>query len=74
MKLVIVFVGCFNVGKFMLFNWFMCLCDVLVVDLLGLMCDCYYGEGCVGEWFYLVVDMGGFEFVVKDGILYEMVC
>jgi GTP-binding protein len=44
----------------------------LVADLPGLTRDRHYGEGRVGPRPYLVVDTGGFEPVVKEGITFEM--
>lgn len=61
MKLVIVLVGWLNVGKLIFFNCFMCLCDVIVYDVFGVMCDWYYGEGCYGMCVFIVIDIGGFE-------------
>lgn len=43
MFFVIVFVGWFNVGKFILFNCLICICDVFVVDFFGLIWDRKYG-------------------------------
>jgi GTP-binding protein len=43
-----------------------------VADLPGLTRDRHYGEGRLGERPYLVVDTGGFEPVVKEGITFQM--
>lgn len=72
MKPTIVLVGRPNVGKSTLFNRLTRSRDALVADLPGLTRDRHYGHGRVGDKPYLVVDTGGFEPVVKDGILHEM--
>ncbi len=72
MKPTIVLVGRPNVGKSTLFNRLTRSRDALVADLPGLTRDRHYGHGRVGEKPYLVVDTGGFEPVVKEGILHEM--
>ncbi len=72
MKPSIVLVGRPNVGKSTLFNKLTRSRDALVADLPGLTRDRHYGQGRVGDKPYLVVDTGGLEPVVKEGILYEM--
>ncbi|MCE5181939.1 MAG: ribosome biogenesis GTPase Der [Betaproteobacteria bacterium] len=72
MKPTLVLVGRPNVGKSTLFNRLTRSRDALVADLPGLTRDRHYGHGRVGDRPYLVVDTGGFEPVVKDGILHEM--
>jgi GTP-binding protein len=72
MKPTLVLVGRPNVGKSTLFNRLTKSRDALVADLPGLTRDRHYGHGRVGDRPYLVVDTGGFEPVVKDGILHEM--
>jgi len=72
MKPTLVLVGRPNVGKSTLFNRLTRSRDALVADLPGLTRDRHYGHGKVGDKPYLVVDTGGFEPVVKDGILHEM--
>lgn len=72
MKPVIVLVGRPNVGKSTLFNRLTRSRDALVADMPGLTRDRHYGEGRVGERPFIVVDTGGFEPVVKEGILAEM--
>lgn len=72
MKPSIVLVGRPNVGKSTLFNKLTRSRDALVADLPGLTRDRHYGHGRVGDKPYLVVDTGGLEPVVKDGILHEM--
>jgi GTP-binding protein len=68
----LVLVGRPNVGKSTLFNRLTRSRDALVADLPGLTRDRHYGRGRVGEHPYLVVDTGGLEPVVKDGIMHEM--
>jgi GTP-binding protein len=68
----LVLVGRPNVGKSTLFNRLTRTRDALVADLPGLTRDRHYGRGRVGERPYLVVDTGGLEPVVKEGILHEM--
>ncbi|WP_434777756.1 ribosome biogenesis GTPase Der [Neisseria sp. Ec49-e6-T10] len=68
----IVLVGRPNVGKSTLFNRLTKSKDALVADLPGLTRDRHYGKGKIGSKPYLVVDTGGFEPVVDEGILYEM--
>ena len=72
MKPTIVLVGRPNVGKSTLFNRLTKSRDALVADMPGLTRDRHYGHGLVGDRPYLVVDTGGFEPIVKDGILHEM--
>ena len=71
-KPVIALVGRPNVGKSTLFNRLTRSRDALVADFPGLTRDRHYGEGRVGDQPYLVIDTGGFEPVVKDGIMAEM--
>lgn len=72
MKPTIVLVGRPNVGKSTLFNRLTRSKDALVADLPGLTRDRHYGHGKVGDKPYLLVDTGGFEPVVDEGILFEM--
>ncbi len=72
MKPVIVLVGRPNVGKSTLFNRLTRSRDALVADMPGLTRDRHYGEGRIGERPFIVVDTGGFEPVVKEGIFAEM--
>ncbi|NLR75400.1 MULTISPECIES: ribosome biogenesis GTPase Der [Leeia] len=72
MKPTLVLVGRPNVGKSTLFNRLTKSRDALVADFPGLTRDRHYGHGKVGSKDYLVVDTGGFEPVVKEGILHEM--
>ncbi len=72
MKPVIALVGRPNVGKSTLFNRLTRSRDALVANLPGLTRDRHYGEGRLGERPYLVVDTGGFEPVVKEGIVHQM--
>jgi len=72
MKPTLVLVGRPNVGKSTLFNRLTRSRDAIVSDMPGLTRDRHYGHGRVGDKPYLVVDTGGLEPVVKDGILHEM--
>jgi len=72
MKPTLVIVGRPNVGKSTLFNRLTKTRDALVADMPGLTRDRHYGIGRGSEKPYLVVDTGGFEPVVKDGIMHEM--
>jgi GTP-binding protein len=72
MKPTVVIVGRPNVGKSMLFNRLTKSRDALVADLPGLTRDRHYGEGRGASKPFLVVDTGGFEPKVTDGILHEM--
>ena len=72
MKPTLVRVGRPNVGKSTLFNRLTKSRDAIVADLPGLTRDRHYGHGKLGKKPYLVVDTGGFEPLVKDGILHEM--
>ncbi len=72
MKPTVVLVGRPNVGKSTLFNRLTRSRDALVADMPGLTRDRHYGHGRVGQKPYLVVDTGGFEPVVTDGIMHEM--
>lgn len=61
LKLVIVIVGCLNVGKFIIFNRIVGERVLIVEDILGVMCDCIYS---VGEWLnyeFNIIDMGGID-------------
>jgi GTP-binding protein len=71
-KPVVALVGRPNVGKSTLFNRLTRTRDALVADLPGLTRDRHYGEGRLGPFPYLVVDTGGFEPVVKEGITFQM--
>ncbi|SMC24901.1 GTP-binding protein [Andreprevotia lacus DSM 23236] len=72
MKPTIALVGRPNVGKSTLFNRLTKTRDALVADQPGLTRDRHYGHGRVGEKPYFVVDTGGFEPVVDEGIMFEM--
>lgn len=72
MKPTVVIVGRPNVGKSTLFNRLTRSRDALVHDQPGLTRDRHYGQGRVGGKPYIIVDTGGLEPVVKDGILHEM--
>lgn len=72
MKPTLVLVGRPNVGKSTLFNRLTRSRDAIVADIPGLTRDRHYGQGRVGDKPYLVMDTGGFEPVVKEGILHAM--
>ena len=72
LKPTLVIVGRPNVGKSTLFNRLTRSRAALVADMPGLTRDRHYGHGRLGPKPFLVVDTGGFEPVVKDGILHEM--
>ncbi|MFO7580120.1 ribosome biogenesis GTPase Der [Nitrosomonas sp. ANs5] len=72
MKPTLVLVGRPNVGKSTLFNRLTRTRDAIVADIPGLTRDRHYGHGKIGLKPYLVVDTGGFEPVVKSGILHAM--
>ena len=72
MKPTIVIVGRPNVGKSMLFNRLTKTRDAIVADMPGLTRDRHYGHGRGAGRPYLVVDTGGFEPKVTDGIMHEM--
>ncbi|MBN8760655.1 MAG: ribosome biogenesis GTPase Der [Thiobacillus sp. 65-69] len=68
----LVLVGRPNVGKSTLFNRLTGTRDALVHDMPGMTRDRHYGRGRIGGKPYLVVDTGGLEPVVREGILAEM--
>ncbi len=72
MKPVIALVGRPNVGKSTLFNRLTRSRAALVADYPGLTRDRHYGEGRMGDRPFLVIDTGGFEPVVKVGVMQEM--
>jgi len=72
MKPTLAIVGRPNVGKSTLFNRLTKTRAALVADLPGLTRDRHYGHGRLGEKPFLVVDTGGFEPTVKEGIMHEM--
>ena len=72
MKPILVLIGRPNVGKSTLFNRLTCSRDAIVANIPGLTRDRHYGHGKLGGKSYLVVDTGGFEPVIKEGILHEM--
>lgn len=72
MKPTIALVGRPNVGKSTLFNRLTRTRDAIVANIPGLTRDRHYGHGRLGPKPYLVVDTGGFEPLVKEGILHEM--
>src|SRR5690625_7987041 len=70
-KPVIAIVGRANVGKSTLFNRLTRSRQALVADFPGLTRDRHYGEGRGASQPYLVVDTGGFEPSVKEGVKKE---
>jgi GTP-binding protein len=72
MKPILVLIGRPNVGKSTLFNRLTCSRDAIVANIPGLTRDRHYGHGKLGGKSYLVVDTGGFEPIIKEGILHEM--
>ncbi len=72
MKPVIALVGRPNVGKSTLFNRLTRSRAALVADYPGLTRDRHYGEGRMGDRPFLVIDTGGFEPVVREGVIQEM--
>jgi GTPase len=72
MKPIVAIVGRPNVGKSTLFNRLTKSRDALVADLPGLTRDRHYGNARLDEHEFIVIDTGGFEPVVKEGIVREM--
>lgn len=72
MKPTIALVGRPNVGKSTLFNRLTKSRDALVADLPGLTRDRHYGEAKFGKRQCIMIDTGGFEPFIEDGIMYEM--
>lgn len=72
MKPTLVLVGRPNVGKSTLFNRLTQSRQALVADIPGLTRDRHYGHGNRDGRAFLVVDTGGFEPVVKEGLIREM--
>lgn len=61
-KLVVVIVGCLNVGKLIIFNRIVGECVFIVEDVFGVICDCIYN---LVEWFgkeFNIIDIGGIDF------------
>jgi GTP-binding protein len=72
MKPIIVIVGRPNVGKSTLFNRLTKTKDALVANLSGLTRDRHYSEANLGKKKYILVDTGGFEPLIDNGIMYKM--
>lgn len=68
----IVLVGRPNVGKSTLFNRLTKSRDALVADMPGLTRDRHYKMAKHGKNHYLLVDTGGFEPLIENGIMHEM--
>lgn len=64
MLFVVVIVGCLNVGKFVFVNCIFGCCEVVVEDILGVMCDCVIYKVEWVDCCFLFVDIGGWEFDV----------
>ncbi len=73
MKTVIALVGRPNVGKSTLFNRLTKTRDALVANLPGLTRDRHYGLAKASKGrSYMLIDTGGFEPLIEDGIMYQM--
>jgi len=72
MKPTIALVGRPNVGKSTLFNRLTKSREALVADLPGLTRDRHYGSAKIGKKQFILIDTGGFEPLVADGIMYQM--
>ncbi len=72
MKKIIALVGRPNVGKSTLFNRLTKSRDALVADMPGLTRDRHYGNAKIGKKSYIVVDTGGFEPLIDDGVMHQM--
>ncbi|MCL2021029.1 MAG: ribosome biogenesis GTPase Der [Betaproteobacteria bacterium] len=72
MKPIVALIGRPNVGKSTLFNRLTRSRNALVADFPGLTRDRHYGHGRVGDQAFLVVDTGGFEPLVREGIMFAM--
>jgi len=72
LKSVIALVGRPNVGKSTLFNRITQSRDAIVVDVPGVTRDRHYGEGRFDGRSFIVIDTGGLEPGVSEGIFAEM--
>jgi len=72
LKSVIALVGRPNVGKSTLFNRITHSRNAIVVDVPGVTRDRHYGEGRFDERSFIVIDTGGLEPGVSEGIFAEM--
>ncbi len=72
MKKIIAIVGRPNVGKSTLFNRLTKSRDALVADMPGLTRDRHYANAKFGKKSYILVDTGGFEPLIDNGIMYKM--
>lgn len=72
MNLIIAIVGRPNVGKSTLFNYLTKTKDALVANFSGLTRDRQYGIAKGFRKSFTVIDTGGFEPLVDNGIMYQM--
>ncbi|MFC3146758.1 ribosome biogenesis GTPase Der [Piscinibacterium candidicorallinum] len=72
MKPIVAIVGRPNVGKSTLFNRLTRSRDAIVADYAGLTRDRHYGNAKFDGREFICIDTGGFEPIVKEGILREM--
>jgi GTP-binding protein len=69
---VVALIGRPNVGKSTLFNRLTRTRAALVADRPGLTRDRHYGQAQIGDVRFIAIDTGGFEPVVKEGIVAAM--
>jgi GTP-binding protein len=72
MRALVALVGRPNVGKSTLFNRLTKSRDALVADFPGLTRDRHYGDGKLGKKPFILIDTGGFEPLIDNGIMYKM--
>jgi GTPase len=72
MRPIIAIVGRPNVGKSTLFNRLTKTRNALVADFAGLTRDRHYGDAILGKIKYILIDTGGFEPLITDGVMYQM--
>ena len=69
---IIVLVGRPNVGKSTLFNRLTKSRDALVADFPGLTRDRHYKKANIGKKHFVLVDTGGFEPLITNGVMHQM--